>query len=183
MGGDPSVSGSQGLLVFFGHLDACLMQHGISHPEVSANAMEADRTIPALLGAAGVPIPTGVTRDRYEAVLAKCGVAGIHVGRVPITDPILMRRIALLRSCLAGNSFTLAAPDFAGPGPELDTSRVDLGSARWVATAMGCSVTAALTRAMLEKCVTHNVLIGKAKGVSFENSLLNLPSCLKRART
>lgn len=175
------VNGSSLPSEFFGRLDACLKSHGIAHPERSARAADVERTIPALLGTAGIPVPDGSTKAQYEVALRACGVENVQVGRVPITSSILKQRIVSVRLCLSNNGFRLPAPNFAGPGPVLDTTGVDIGSARWVATAMGCSVTRSLTPTALRVCVHSHVLAGRATGVSFENDLLALPRCLKRA--
>lgn len=175
------VNGSAALPEFFEHLNACLKAHGIAHPEASASAADAERSIPALLGVAGIPVPDGVTDAQYEAALKRCGVKNVHVGRIPITSPLLKSRVAWIRSCLAKNGYTLPAPNFIGPGSVLDTTGIDLGSARWRATAMGCSVTQTLTKTTLSKCMGDGVLAGRATGVRYEDRVLALPSCLKKA--
>ncbi len=180
--GGQNVNGSTALPEFFEHLNACLKSQGIADPESSAKAADVERTVPALLGTAGVPVPNGVTKVRYEAALKRCGM-NVRVGRVAITSPLLEQRIKSLRSCLVNNGFTLPPLDFPGPGPVLETAGVDLGSARWVATAMGCSVTRGLTKATLSGCMGDAVLAGRATGASFEDRLLELPACLKRAET
>lgn len=178
--GGQTVDGSTALPEFFEHLNTCLKSQGIADPESSAKAADVERTIPALLGTAGVPVPNGVTKVQYEAALKRCGV-NVRVGRVSITSPLLEQRIMSLRSCLVNNGFTLPPPDFPGPGPVLETAGIDLGSARWMATAMGCSVTRSLTKASLSGCMGDAVLAGRATGASFEDRLLALPACLKRA--
>jgi hypothetical protein len=179
--GGKIVNGSTVLPEFFEHLNACLKKQGIANPEASARAADAEHTIPALVGVAGIPIPNGVAKTQYEATLKRCGVTNVSVGRVAITNTLLEQRITSLRLCLANNGFMLPPPNFPGPGPVLDTSGVDLGSARWVATAMGCSVTRNLTAAALSGCVGDAVLAGRATGPSFDDRLLALPACLKRA--
>lgn len=175
------VNGSAALPEFFGDLNACLEAHGIAHPEVSTSAVDAERSIPALLGVAGIPVPDGVTNAQYEAALKRCGVTNVHAGRVPITSPLLKSRVASIVSCLAKNGYTLPAPNFIGPGPVVDTTGIDLGSARWRATAMGCSVTRDLTKTVLSKCMGDGVLAGRATGVRYEDRVLALPNCLKKA--
>lgn len=175
------VNGSAALPEFFGHLNACLKAHGIAHPEASTSAADAERSIPALLGVAGIPVPDGVTNAQYEAALKRCGVTNVHVGRSPITSALVKGRIASIMSCLARNGYTLPAPNFIGSGPVVDTTRIDVGSARWRATAMGCSVTQDLTKAVLSKCMGDGVLAGRATGGLYEERVLALPSCLKKA--
>lgn len=179
--GARTVNGATAAPEFFEHLNACLKAHGINNPEASARAADAERMIPALLGTGGIPVPSGVTKSQYEATLRRCGVTNIHVGRVAITNSLVRRKIVSVRACLANNGFTLPAANFPGPGPVLDTSGVDVGSARWVATAMGCSVTQALTKAALSGCIAKDVLTGPATGANFEDHLLALPACLKKA--
>lgn len=177
----PTVNGSTVLPEFFEHLNTCLRAHGIANPEASTKAADAERTIPALLGTGGIPVPSGVTKPHYEAVLRQCGMTNIHVGRVAITNSLVRRKILSVRSCLVNNGFTLPAANFPGPGLVLDTSGIDVGSARWVATAMGCSVTQALTKVTLSACMGKDMLAGSATGASFEDRLLALPACLKKS--
>jgi hypothetical protein len=179
--GGRTVNGSTAVPEFFEHLNTCLKAHGIANPEASARAADAERMIPALLGTGGIPVPSGVTKPQYEAALRRCGVTNVHVGRVAITNPLVRRKILSVRSCLANNGFTLPAANFPGPGPVLDTNRIDVGSARWGATVMGCSVTQALTKVALSVCMGKDVLSGPATGAHFEDHLLALPACLKKA--
>jgi hypothetical protein len=178
--GGRTMNGSTAVPEFFKHLNACLKANGIDNPEASARAAEAERTIPALLGTGGIPVPNGVAKPQYEAVLRRCGVTNVRVGRVAITNPLVRRKILSVRSCLANNGFTLPTVNFPGPGPVLDTSGIDVGSARWVATAMGCSVTQALTKVTLGVCMGEDMLAGDATGTNFEDHLLALPACLKK---
>jgi len=175
-----TVNGATGPAEFFEHLNSCLKRHGIANPEASARDADAERMIPALLGTGGIPVPRGVTKPQYEAALRRCGMTNVHVGRVAITNPLVRRNILSVRACLANNGFTLPAANFPGPGPVLDTSGIDVGSARWVAAAMGCSVTQALTKVTLSVCMGRDVLVGRAAGATFEDHLLTLPSCLKK---
>jgi hypothetical protein len=178
--GGRTVNGSTALPDFFRHLNMCLKAHGIANPEASATAIDAQRTIPALFATVGIPVPSGVTKSQYEGALRRCGVTNVPVGRVAITNPLQRRKILSVRSCLANNSFTLPAANFRGPGPVLDTNGIDVGSARWVATATGCSVTQALTKGTLSACMGKDVLEGRAVGANFEDHLLALPACVKR---
>jgi hypothetical protein len=173
------VNGSTAVPEFFEHLNTCLKAHGIVDPEASAKVADIERTIPALLGAGGIPVPSGVTKPQYEAALRRCGVTNAHVGRVAITNPLVKRKVLSVRSCLANNGFTLPVANFPGPGPVLDTSLIDVDSARWVATAMGCSVAQGLTKVILSMCMGKDGLTGSATGVAFERHLLLLPACLK----
>lgn len=179
--GRRTVNGSTALPEFLSHLNACLKAHDIANLETSARAADVERMIPALLGTGGIPVPSGVTKPQYEAALTRCGVTNVHVGRVAITNPLVRRKILSVRSCLANNGFALPAANFPGPGPVLDTSGIDVGSARWVATAMGCSVTQSLTKATLSACMGKDVLAGRKTGATFEDHLLALPACLKEA--
>lgn len=174
------VNGSTLLPEFFTHLNMCLKAHGVVNPEASARAVDAERTIPALLGTGGIPVPSGVTKPQYEAALRRCGMTNVRVGRTVITNPLVRRKILSVRTCLTNNGFTLPAANFPGPGPVLDTSGINVGSARWVATAMGCSITQALTEVTLSACMSKDVLAGPATGANFEDQLLALPACLKK---
>jgi hypothetical protein len=174
------VSESAAVPEFYGQLNRCLKKQGIANPEAVAKAANVERAIPALLGTEGVLVPSGVTKSHYEGALKRCGVTNVHVGRVPITNPVARRRIVAVNACLANNGFALPAADFSGRGPVLDTSAVDVASARWVATAMGCSVTSALTKAPLVVCMGTDALAGSATGANFEARLLALPACLKK---
>jgi len=176
--GGGTIHGAAVLPAFFSGLNACLEKHGIAHPESSANAVGAEQTIPALVGTAGIPVPRGVAKVQYENALRRCGIEDVHVGRVPVTSSLLKHRIVLLRTCLANNGFALPAPNFSGQGAVLDTEGIDFASARWRATAMGCSVTRTLTKSALSRCMGDSILAGRATGASFEDRFLALPRCL-----
>jgi hypothetical protein len=178
--GGRTVNGSTALPDFFKDLNTCLKAHGIAKPETLARAARVEGMIPALFRIGEIPVPKGITKPQYEAALRRCGVTNVHVGRVAITNPLVRRKILSVRSCLADNGFTLPAANFPGPGPILDTSGIDVGSARWVATAMGCSVTQALTKVTLSACMGRDMLAGRATGANFEDHILELPACLKK---
>lgn len=165
---------------FFTHLDACLKTHGVADPETPARAVDVEHMIPALVGTEGIPVPKGVTPAQYESALRGCAVRNVRVGRIAITNPQVRREILSVRSCLVNNGFPMPAANFPGPGPVLDISAIDVGSARWVVTASGCSVNSSLTSVALSVCVSRNVLMGRATGPEFEDQLLGLPACLKR---
>jgi hypothetical protein len=165
---------------FFDHLNTCLKAHGIVNPEASASAVNVTQMIPALVGTEGIPVPSGITKAQYETALRQCGVANVQVGRTAITNSVVRGKILSVRTCLANNGFTLPAANFSGGGSVLDTSGIDTGSARWRATAMGCSVTENLTQVALRECMGTGALAGRATGGNFEERLLSLPGCLKR---
>jgi hypothetical protein len=160
-------------------LDACLEKHGVPSPQNVGHPTTEELAIPGLLGFYGAPIPRGVTRVAFEQAVKACG-GNLHVGREPISNSIVERQIEGLRGCLAKNGFTLSPPDFAGPGPVLDTRAAPIASARWVATVRGCEVSARLTGADLRRCMGAAGLTGSAKtNPAFEDRYLQLPHCLR----
>ncbi len=167
-------------MAFFDHLNTCLKAHGVANPERTARVVNVEHMIPALVGTQGIPVPRGVTKTQYAAALTQCGVTNAQVGPAAITSSVVRGKIRAVRTCLAKNGFTVPAANFSGSGSVLDTSGIDVGSARWMATAMGCSVTDGLTQAALIGCMGTDALTGRATGRKFEDHLLSLPACLKR---
>jgi len=185
-----AVSGCSGVLsqvrtnpaVLLQASDACLERHGIKHPLAEAVPTGEEEAVPTLALVRGLRVPPGVTQRRFEVALRACGDGSVHVGQAPITSRILRARILETRTCLGINGFKLPPPDFAGPGPVLDTHGIDIMSARWIATAHGCGVTRKLTPSRLAACVPPHALVGNADdapGSPFRLMLLQLGACLK----
>jgi hypothetical protein len=163
-----------------GSLDSCLKKQGIAHPEDVASPSGQELAIPGLQDIGGLRVPRGATKAQFETALSKCGAGSLHVGPRPITSPALQQKIRELRTCLAANGFDLAPPTFAGTAPVLDTSHVDIASARWRATAMGCGVTGQLHQADLTRCLGAKALKGSADAnQEFQNRIVELPHCLR----
>lgn len=170
-----------------GSLDNCLKKRGIADPEDVTRPSGQELAIPGLQNVGGLRVPRGSTKARFEAALSKCGAGSLHVGPRPITSPVLQRKILELRTCLAANGFDLPAPTFAGTAPVLNTSHVDIESARWRATVMGCGVTdrrdysgPPLDEAALMRCLGVQALKGAAKtNPTFQNRIVELPYCLR----
>lgn len=161
-------------------LNRCLVGHGIAHPENTPRPSPQELAVPSLIAIRGLRVPIGVTRTRFEGALKECGAGSLHVAPAPVTSAVLQERIVELRSCLARNEFRLPPPNFPGPGPVLDTSGVDIASARWVATATGCGFTRQLTQATLTKCMGVPALEGAAKtNPAFQRRYLGLARCLR----
>jgi hypothetical protein len=161
-------------------LNRCLERHGVPDPEKTQTPTPQELAIPSLLAVRGVRVPVSVNRATFKEALAKCDAGSLQVAPSPITDKRLQNRINAMRVCLARNGYILPPPNYPGPGPVLDTSMVDIASARWVATATGCGVTKELTPAALEVCMGKNALSGGAKtNVAFQRKYLQLAGCLK----
>jgi hypothetical protein len=159
----------------------CLKLHGIAHPEDVPGRSREELAVPGLTGVYGMRVPVGVNRAKFAAAVKKCSNGELHVGRVAVTSPVLQSRILGLTSCLARNGYTLPPPNFPGPGPVIDTSGVNIASARWEATATGCYVDNQLNQAALAKCMSPQALEGVAeRNALFQQQLLELPRCLKR---
>ncbi len=163
---------------FIGNLNNCLERHGIPRPGDLPKPTEAELAIPALRVMRGMRVPVGISRQRFREALNKCGYGYLKVAPEPITNPIVKGMVLELRSCLARNGFMLPYPNFVG-GPILDTRSVDIRSAMWVATVKGCGVTSHLTRGMLMKCISPELLRKPAsKNGPFEEQLVELHHCL-----
>jgi hypothetical protein len=166
----------------FTELNRCLEKHGVAHPENIPGPNQEERTLPSLIGVRGVRVPLGVTRVQFEGALRECGAGYLRVAPAPVTSPVLQGRVLRVTACLARNGFMLPPPNFHGPGPVLDTSSVNVASAKWVATVRGCQITRQqLTQTALSKCMDAKALEGNAGGnMTFEQQFLGLSRCLKR---
>jgi hypothetical protein len=172
-GGSKSSAGSEFI--------RCLERSGIAHPEDLPGRSREELAVPGLTGVYGMRVPVGVNRAKFAAALKKCSSGELHVGRVPVTSTAFQRQIRRLAACLAGNGYTLPPPNFPGPGPVINTSGVNIASARWEATATGCYVDNQLNQAALTKCMGPQALEGMAEtNTLFQQRLLELPRCLKR---
>jgi hypothetical protein len=167
---------------FFTELSRCLEKHGVAQPENIPGPNQEERTLPSLIGVRGVRVPLGVTRVQFEEALRKCGASYLRVAPASVTSPVLQGRVLRVAACLARNGFMLPPPNFPGPGPVLDTRRVNVASAKWVATVRGCQITRQrLTQAALRKCMGAKVLEGAAKtNPIFQARISELPRCLRR---
>jgi hypothetical protein len=167
--------------VALNELNRCLKQHGVPNPEKTQAPSPQELAIPTLISARGARVPVGVDRATFEKALKDCDEGELQVAPAPITSQAMQKRIGALRLCLARNGYTLPAPNFPGPGPVLDTGKVDIESARWAATATGCGVTTELTPTALSACMGGaQALSGSAKtNPAFQRAYLQLAGCLK----
>ncbi len=159
----------------------CLQSYGIAQPEDVRGRTRDELAVPGLSGIYGLRVPVGVTRETFAAAVKTCSGGELHVGRVAVTSPVLQHQILGLVSCLSRNGFSLPSPNFPGPGPVLDVSKVNIASARWVATATGCYVDNRVTSGALERCLGRRGLRGSAEtNAVFQQRLLELPRCVKK---
>lgn len=162
-------------------LNSCLMRNGISDPERTERPSEEELALPALIGARGLRVPVGVTRERFRHALDKCGAGSLAVAPAPVTSPVLQERILTLRTCLVRNGYEVPSPDFSGPGPIIDVRGIDIRGARWRATVKGCGITRKLTPAALIGCMGDRALRGGAQNnPEFERRSMRLRACLMR---
>lgn len=159
----------------------CLQAHGIAHPEDVGGRSPAELAVPGLSGVYGLRVPVGVKRATFASAVKTCSDGQLHVGRMAVTSPVQQRHILGLASCLSRNGYSLPSPNFPGPGPVLNVSKVNIASARWVATATGCYVDNQVTNRALERCLGERGLRGSADtNPVFQQRLLELPRCVKQ---
>jgi hypothetical protein len=159
----------------------CLQSHGIAHPEDVGGRTREELAVPGLSGIYGLRIPLGVEPATFAVAVKNCSRGRLHVGRVAVTGPVLRHNILGLASCLSRNGYSLPAPNFPGPGPVLDVSKVNIASARWVATATGCYVNNQVTNKALERCLGTRGLRGSSEtNTVFRQRVLELPRCVKK---
>jgi hypothetical protein len=164
-------------------LDNCLKKYGVRHPEHVEKPSEEELTLSLLIGLRGMSVPIGVTREQFQAALDECGAGNLAVAPAPVTNPILQERVVTLRACMERNGYQLPPPNFPGPGPVIDTSGINIMSARWRATAKGCGIDRQLTPAALVACVGKDGLEGEAQhNTEFEIHILGLRRCLRHLR-
>jgi hypothetical protein len=109
-------------------LHQCLAQQGITlvGPGGSPSAS-------VVLGV-GAKLPSGVTREQYEAAFRKCSGA-----RLTSTSPAYTAVLTRYVACMRSHGVNLPPPNTSGAGPVLDTKGVNTRGAAYKAALAKCA--------------------------------------------
>lgn len=143
-------SGARGNGAFgkrFAAVRECLAKNGITLPKRPSGGGSPQRRGGAggFLGggASTPPLPKGVTRAKYEAVLKKCGGnfagAGASAGAARFKSPAFKAALTKFASCLRENGVKLPPPNTSGTGPIFNTKGINTASAQFKAAESKCS--------------------------------------------
>jgi hypothetical protein len=125
----------------FTALRECLTKHGITLPKRAAGHRGA---LGGLLGGSGTtPLPSGVSRSQYEAVLKVCGglplLRGGTRGFGRLRSPQFKTALAKFAECLRSKGINLPAPNTTGSGPIFDTKGINAKSPKFKAATSACA--------------------------------------------
>jgi len=96
-------------------------------------------------GSTGGPkLPNGVTRQKFQEALQKCGAAaGLRGGRFRgvgprLNTPAFRKTLASFAACMNEHGVKLPAPNTSGKGPVFDTKGINTQSATFQKAAQTC---------------------------------------------
>ncbi len=134
-------------------LRTCLQKEGITLPKRPAG-----QGVPGASGQGGTPgqgsaprgpfglgagaarrLPKGVTREKFEAALKKCGGGSFGRGGRGFNTAQGRQRFAKFAQCMRSNGIKLPAPNTSGTGPIFNTKGIDTNSAAFKAADVKCA--------------------------------------------
>ncbi len=121
----------------FAAVRECLAKNGITLPKRTPGTGRPPGAGGFFGGAAGRPLPKGVTRAQYEAALKKCGGNLAGRGRF-FNSPARAQALATFAKCMRQNGVNLPAPNTSGSGPVFDTKGLNTASAAFRAAESKC---------------------------------------------
>lgn len=142
----PSGAGARGG-ARFATLRTCLAKQGITLPQrtpgqrrpptgaTGGGGVLGGRGFGA--GAGGFRPPAGVSAQKFQAALKKCGGAGLGSGR--FNSPAFKAALAKFASCMSSHGVKLPAPNTSGTGPVFNTKGLNTTSAAFKAADAKCA--------------------------------------------
>jgi hypothetical protein len=132
----------------FSALRECLKKQGVTLPQRKPGK-PGQQGAP---GAGGLPfgggngarqLPSGVSREKFEAAIKKCGGAaggfGGAGGGGRLSSPTAKASLAKFASCMRENGVDLPTPNTSGKGPVFNTKGINTKSAAFTAASKKCS--------------------------------------------
>jgi hypothetical protein len=131
----------------FSSLRECLKKQGITLPQrkPGTTGQPGGPGAGGLLGgggSGGPALPSGVSREQFEAARKKCG--GATTGRGPggagrLSSPTAKKSLTAFASCMRENGVNLPTPNTSGSGPVFNTKGINTKSATFTAASKKCS--------------------------------------------
>src|SRR5438105_12349741 len=103
-------------------LRACLQRNGIEPPKAQS----------------GSQLPPGVSRERYEAVLRRCGASSSGSSSAAALTPALKQALASFAQCMRAHGVNHPEPNTSGNGPIFETRGLDTTSPAYKAARAAC---------------------------------------------
>lgn len=139
-------AGPQALSARFTALRECLAKNGIALPKRPAGQGPRGGFLGGILGgggAAGLHLPSGVSRAQYEAALKKCGAGpplrGGTRGFGRLRAPAFQAALKKFAACMRANGVNVPEPNTSGSGPIFGTSGLDTKSPQFKAATSKCA--------------------------------------------
>jgi hypothetical protein len=132
----------------FSALRECLKKQGITLPQRTPGKSGQQGApgaggVPFGGGGAGAPqLPSGVSREQFEAARKKCGggTAGPGAGGAGrLSSPTAKKSLTTFASCMRENGVNLPAPNTSGNGPVFNTKGLNTKSATFTTASKKCS--------------------------------------------
>lgn len=123
-------------------LRTCLKKAGITLPERKPGKAGERRAGGPFGGAGGqrggLQLPKGVTREKLQAALKKCGGGNFARGGQRFGGARNAEALTKFAACMRSNGVNLPAPNKSGKGPIFDTKGIDTTSAAFKAADAKC---------------------------------------------
>jgi hypothetical protein len=131
----------------FSALRECLQKNGVTLPPRTPG--QGPPRGGFLGGASGRQLPGGVSREKFQAALRKCGAPGRIArfgGAARFHNPAFAQALTKFAACMRENGINLPAPNTSGNGPIFNTTGIDTTSPQFASAEEKCrsDLTAAL---------------------------------------
>jgi hypothetical protein len=123
-------------------LRTCLKKEGITLPERKPGKAGSQRSGGPFggggAGGGGFQLPKGVSREKLQAALKKCGGANFGGAGRRSGGARSAQQLTKFAACMRTNGVKLPAPNTSGKGPVFDTKGIDTTSAAFKAADAKC---------------------------------------------
>jgi hypothetical protein len=126
----------------FASLQACLKKEGINLPaRPSGSGGQPPSGGPPGAGGGGrFKLPEGVSREKFQEALKKCGGGNFAGGRrAAFNSAAGKAALTKFAACMRENGINVPAPNTSGKGPVFDTKGLDTSSAAFKKAQQKCS--------------------------------------------
>jgi hypothetical protein len=136
-------TGASGRSARFSALRECLQKNGVTLPSRAPG--QGPPRGGFLGGATGGQLPPGVSREKLEAAMKKCGASGrfARFGRSGgsagfLRSPRFSQALTKFAACMRENGVNLPPPNTSGSGPIFDTKGIDTRSPQFASAEAKC---------------------------------------------
>jgi hypothetical protein len=120
----------------FAAVRECLQKNGVTLPPRTPGTRPPYGGF--LRGATGPQLPSGVSREKFEAAVKKCGGPARFGAAGRLRSPAFRLLLTKFAACMRENGIDVPAPNTSGDGPVFNTTGINTKSPQFTAAVAKC---------------------------------------------